>query len=652
MPLIRRIAVCLLAGTGVWFAAATGVASIIISEIMYNPQGTDVQTATPAFNKEWVEIYNAGQSTVDLGGWRLEDVQDGEVATPLPLGTMLAPQTALVLTGDAATFDAQWGAGLPRLQIGGFPSLANTPSPTNELLALRDAAGTIRDQVNYDASAGWPSLNGSHGASIFVKPEGLFAAGNDAGVNWAPSSYGLYGGRYADGSGLGENHGSPGVVAAVAQPAFAPSPDAAWSLVVIPDTQNYVKSSADLPRLFAMTNWIKDRRDEFRIQAVLQEGDIVNQNSQVAPTSGDQTAVQQWTNARNAFAVLNGVVPYVMATGNHDYGTTSAQDRSTQFNSYFKAADNPLVDPASGGVLAGTMQAGRLENAYYDFTAPDGRKMLVFSLEWGPRQDVVNWANQVASRPEYADRSAVVLTHAYAYHDETRYDWARNQDADPSNDQSGNPYSYGTASDTNDGEDLWQELVKRHANIEFVLNGHVGGDGVGFLASPAADGHVVEQMLFNTQFETGGGNGWLRLFEFLNDGKTVRVRTYSPSLVLSKQNSANQFEFQISPLPQAPPRPADFNGDRVVDSGDLAVWRANLGAAGASQSSGDATGDGAVDGADLLVWQQSLGDGAQTGAAATVPEPHLALFAAAIVAALLRPGRRFLRQRDERSPCR
>jgi hypothetical protein len=69
----------------------------------------------------------------------------------------------------------------------------------------------------------------------------------------------------------------------------------------------------------------------------------------------------------------------------------------------------------------------------------------------------------------------------------------------------------------------------------------------------------------------------------------------------------------------------DFNANGVVDGDDLAIWRAHLGAAAASQDQGDATGDGAVDGADLLVWQTQAHAAGATFALATnliaVPEP-------------------------------
>ncbi len=355
-----------------------------------------------------------------------------------------------------------------------------------------------------------------------------------------------------------------------------------------------------------MTQWVKDNRSTWNITGVLQEGDIVNNNNAAVPTSGDQTSAQQWQNARNAFQTLDGQVPYILSTGNHDYGTTSAQNRETQFNNYFQSTDNPLVDPAQGGILKGVMEPNRLDNAYYEFTAPDGREMLIVSLEWGPRQAVVDWANQVVGQSKYDDHTAVLLTHAYMYHDETRYDWARNQDSDPDNNQGGNPYSYPTGSDTNDGEDLWEELVKLHGNFEFVFSGHVGGDGLGSLQSVSDQGNLVHQLLFNSQFETKGGNGWMRVLEFLDDGQSVRVSTFSPYYGLQRTDPANQFVLQISSLPTSS---ADFDQDGDVDSKDFLDWQKGLPGNPLSPDS-------------LASWKLQFGQTSQAARATSHPVPE------------------------------
>ena len=71
---------------------------------------------------------------------------------------------------------------------------------------------------------------------------------------------------------------------------------------------------------------------------------------------------------------------------------------------------------------------------------------------------------------------------------------------------------------------------------------------------------------------------------------------------------------------------------------DLARWRTNAGAVGATVSQGDADRDGDVDGNDLLAWQRENGL-SLTGAGLGIPEPTaaaLGLSLALLVAAASR----------------
>ncbi|HEX5472073.1 MAG TPA: lamin tail domain-containing protein [Lacipirellulaceae bacterium] len=601
-----RIRFILLASIVVAASCVTGRADVIVSEIMYNPQGTDLDTTvTPHISREWVELYNTGSTAMNIGGWQFGDAQDNDWATAFPAGTMIGANQTLVVTGDATSFDKEWGSGINRIQVGNFPILANTPSPTNETAAIRNAAGVIEDAVNFDQNfnqpSGWPKINGDDGQSIFLLPQGLSSTGNDIGSNWKPSMLSVYGAKFKNAD--GENHGSPGYVGTVAQTPFTPSPDAAWSMVIMPDTQNYVKWADYQSILTGTTTWIRDNRDAYKIQAVLQEGDIVNNDNTNNPTSGDQVSTQQWQAARTSFSVLNGYVPYIMAAGNHDFGTTNAQNRDTMINNYFHPSDNPLTDPAQGGILKGEMNDGDISNAYYAFTAPDGRKMLIFSLEWEPRPAVVTWANQIAALPQYADYTASLLTHNYL-----ESNGARSTTTNVAGDAS--------------GETLWQNLIKPNSNFEMVFNGHFGGDGVANLASTDNAGKKVEQMFLNTQFETMGGDGWIRLVEFLNDGKTVRIRTYSPYLDLYRTGSDYDFTFQLTTLPNVP---GDYNDDGEVDTADYILWRKSDGST--TQLAADGNGDGLVSNRDYYYWRQYFGD-SRTAAAGTslaaVPEPTCA----------------------------
>jgi hypothetical protein len=189
--------------------------------------------------------------------------------------------------------------------------------------------------------------------------------------------------------------------------------------------------------------------------------------------------------------------------------------------------------------LGGLFASGSTTNSYHTFEA-NGRKWLVIGLEWAPRDEVVEWGNKIAAA--HPDHAIMLVTHAYMYYDDTRYDWAAK-----GNKQTWNPHDYSVAKvsgeTVNDGEELWKKLVSKHPNFRFVFNGHVLGDGTGRLVSKDQHGNTVHQILANYQFKEEGGQGDMRLLEFLADGKTVKVRTYSP--VLDRYDTAADQQFTL-----------------------------------------------------------------------------------------------------------
>jgi len=312
-------------------------------------------------------------------------------------------------------------------------------------------------------------------------------------------------------------------------PAWKAAPPAeftpgAWTLVVLPDTQNYAEKHPDV--FEAQTRWIAENKERLNLRFVVQEGDITNNNKPA-----------EWEVARKAFGLIDGVVPFALTTGNHDCGDGGrAKTRDTLINEYFPVADAQRR-PGFGGVF----EAGRIENAWYTFDA-GGAKWLVLALEWAPRDAVVAWADEVLRG--HADHAVIAVTHAYLYNDDSRYDRTCGRE------QSWHPDGYGTAKDpagANDGEDLWKKLFSRHANVRFVLSGHVLGDGTGRLTSTGEHGNRVHEILANYQMRRRGGEGYLRLMEFQPDGKTVRIKSYSPLLNAYLPDTDQQFEVELSP---------------------------------------------------------------------------------------------------------
>jgi hypothetical protein len=142
----------------------------------------------------------------------------------------------------------------------------------------------------------------------------------------------------------------------------------------------------------------------------------------------------------------------------------------------------------------------------------------------------------------------IIVTHAYLYDDSTRYDWRTRRTG-----QLWNPLSFDMAwgeailDPESDGEILWNDLVRRHAGVFLVLCGHVGGRGTGLLASRGDAGNLVQQVLANFQLLDEGGLGYLRLFEIQPDGKSMRMKTYSPSLGLFATAPTQQADLPIEP---------------------------------------------------------------------------------------------------------
>lgn len=323
-----------------------------------------------------------------------------------------------------------------------------------------------------------------------------------------------------------------GLAAVADVPAFVPG---SWTLVIMPDTQYY--QGADANVFTSQTQWIRDNVTTRNIAYVLQEGDLTNGNT-----------VSQWQNARSAMDLIQGVVPYAIVPGNHD----CTGDRSSLLSTYFPASQARTM-PTFGG----TFETDNMNNSYHLFSA-GGRDWIVIAMEWAPRDAVLTWANGLLDL--YPNRYAIFLTHAYLYDDSTRYDWLTK-----GTQQDYNPNAYNTGGQmtggVNDGEQIWQKLVKLHAKSSFVFNGHVLGDGAGRLMSTGVYGNTVHQLLANYQSPiqpTHGGNGYLRLLEFRPDGDTVQVKTYSPYLDSYLTDDQQQFVLSQA-VPLVPSNPGTTN---------------------------------------------------------------------------------------------
>jgi hypothetical protein len=155
---------------GVMSAAVASRAAdsdIIINEIMYHPpQDRD--------DLQYVELFNRGQSAVDLSRWTLKGVKFA-----FPDKTEMAPGSYLVVSRNRAAFAKQYGTSATVL--GDF---SGKLSHGGENIEISNASGKVADAVKYSDGEPWPIAADGYSPSLErICP---FVSGKEA-DNWAAS---------------------------------------------------------------------------------------------------------------------------------------------------------------------------------------------------------------------------------------------------------------------------------------------------------------------------------------------------------------------------------------------------------------------------------------------------------------------------------
>ena len=291
-----------------------------------------------------------------------------------------------------------------------------------------------------------------------------------------------------------------------------------FSLVVMPDTQNYTDASfgGQAQYFYDQTEWIKQNRRRLNIVMVAHAGDIVQ-------NPGERS---EWDIADRAFRTIDHEVPYIVCLGNHDIADeqgAGTNPRHSFANEYFPPArftENPVYSGNFGAdPQTHFMEPGEIDNYYLYFTG-GGRQFLIIAREFKPCDDTLAWAGRVIRAHPY--HHCVVLTHGYLKADNTR-----------------GMGHY--AIEGNAPQEIWDKLISRHPNIFLVLCGHALGETV--LTSTGRSGHTVHQVLadFQNDYIGAGGNGYLRIMTFDTRKREIRIQTYSPSLDTYLTREKSQF---------------------------------------------------------------------------------------------------------------
>ena len=298
------------------------------------------------------------------------------------------------------------------------------------------------------------------------------------------------------------------------RPATGGGPTTPFTLVVLPDSQNYVVSDTAAELFNAQTQWIADQQSTLNTVFASQLGDVTENG----------TVAAEWARASTAMGILDSAgIPYSITVGNHDGYASGYPTFLSTFgaNRYAGKAwyGGYLGDP-SDGIDDFGQNRGNLDS--YQLFSADSMDFIVLNLELDlPTADhVADWADAVLTA--YSTRRAIVITHAYLTTGGTR---------------ATSPYFLGSGGLSAD--DLWQSVLSQHCNVFMVLNGHEPGEAR--LTSNNACGQPVHQLLQDYQNEPNGGNAWLRYYVFDPANNQIDTYTYSPVLDQYQTDASSQF---------------------------------------------------------------------------------------------------------------
>lgn len=165
-------AVCVVA---LFAGAKAGFGQIVITEIMQNP------AAVTDANGEWFELHNAGNTGVDINGWKIkDDATASETHTISKQGGLTIPAGGYIVLAEEGSSTVNGGItpdyDYARINLGN----------STDGLVLTNASDVEQDRVVWDNGSTFPDPNG---ASMALKAPDL---DNSVGANWceATTTYG------------------------------------------------------------------------------------------------------------------------------------------------------------------------------------------------------------------------------------------------------------------------------------------------------------------------------------------------------------------------------------------------------------------------------------------------------------------------------
>lgn len=332
-------------------------------------------------------------------------------------------------------------------------------------------------------------------------------------------------------------------------------------------------SELDMTKTF---QWIADNKDAMNLSFVMHMGDLKHSRGVTNASYEGQNDWREWqlisglstvnesfnTNGKTSysfgsmtdfdlsspwgFSILrNSGIPYTVLLGNHDYDDFymyGGTGRTANYYNYYFS--NDVYNSKFANNVVARYNPSNMMNVIYEFSSSTKNgttiKYLVVALEFGPSDDMINWAKQIVSQEKYKNHRIIWNSHYLVYSDGTY----------ATGDSGWNPDSYGYSQDagidTNRGGEIYTNLISQFQNSFMSAGGHVSIESVTSRTDKGVKGNDIYGLLFDMQDTFNNrGDSFLLVAKVNEKTKKITFRLYNP--VLNKfYGVENEFEYDFS----------------------------------------------------------------------------------------------------------
>lgn len=267
--------------------------------------------------------------------------------------------------------------------------------------------------------------------------------------------------------------------------------DEDYEIDIFPDLQNMTKNSPQ--QVYSMFDWVVANRSANNIRAVIQCGDLTEDDSSY-----------EWRRIDTAFKKLDAIgLPYMAVIGNHDY------DHNNYCIGHTTNDFNATMGPAryAGKPFYGGNYGGKNDDFFINFTA-GSIKYRVIGLEHFPSDTAIAWAKTVLDSTA-PDTKVIFAVHGYiSAYGEKAVDTTLCCITPGC--EVGNP-----------GQSVWDKLFRLYPQACMVVSGHyIFGKPrpeppvVQHITQSGLKGNIVEQFVTNYQSDSLDGHGYFMRLKF------------------------------------------------------------------------------------------------------------------------------------------